>query len=223
MQLVVGDITVTVLYKRVKNMRITIKSNQNMVILTMPNNYKIEKGITFINQKSDWIHKNLDKKLIYTLPTNFEMNQSIYIFGNKYPIIRKETDKLSIRFDKISVIINCPKSTLDTQIVTLINKFYKQLVTIEVNNRLAKWENKLNLYSNNWYVRTMTSKWGSCNIKTKRLCFNSLLAKFPIECLDYLIIHELAHLKYPYHDKDFYNFVAKFCPNYKLLRKTLKY
>ncbi len=63
--------------------------------------------------------------------------------------------------------------------------------------------------------------WGSCNFKNG-LNFNTLLVKFPLEVIEYVVIHELAHIKYKNHSKDFWNLVYKYCSDYKKREETLK-
>ena len=71
-------------------------------------------------------------------------------------------------------------------------------------------------------IRKMKTRWGVCNVKTKTVTLNSLLLKYEIDKLDYVIIHELSHLIYANHSKDFWNLVSKYCPKYKEMRKALK-
>ena len=68
----------------------------------------------------------------------------------------------------------------------------------------------------------MTSRWGVCNTKSKVITLNTELFKYDIECLDYVVIHELSHLVHANHSKEFWNVVSKYCPNYKILRNKLK-
>ena len=69
--------------------------------------------------------------------------------------------------------------------------------------------------------KMMTSRWGSCQSKTRVLTFNLMLAYKPQECVEYVIIHELAHIVHPNHSKDFWNLVAQYCPDYRRLRHLL--
>ena len=68
----------------------------------------------------------------------------------------------------------------------------------------------------------MTTRWGVCNTKSKVITLNTELFKYDIECLDYVVIHELSHLVHANHSKEFWNVVSKYCPNYKILRNKLK-
>ena len=70
-------------------------------------------------------------------------------------------------------------------------------------------------------IRKMKTRWGVCNIKTKRITLNLELIKKDKKYLDYVIVHELSHLIYPNHSKLFWNLVSRLVPNYKILRKEL--
>ena len=71
-------------------------------------------------------------------------------------------------------------------------------------------------------IRSMKTRWGVCNIKTYSITLNKELYRYNIECLDYVCVHELAHLIEPNHSKNFWQVVSKYCPNYKEIRKKLR-
>ena len=74
----------------------------------------------------------------------------------------------------------------------------------------------------NLKIRKMTSRWGVCNIKNHNVTLNLELSKYNIECLNYVIVHELSHFIHPNHSKDFWFLVGKYYPNYKEIRKYLR-
>jgi predicted metal-dependent hydrolase len=67
----------------------------------------------------------------------------------------------------------------------------------------------------------MTTRWGTCNTTTKKIWFNLQLDKKPIECLEYIILHELTHLKVKNHGKDFVENIEKYMPYWRDLRNLL--
>lgn len=97
----------------------------------------------------------------------------------------------------------------------------KELETI-IRERLPIYENLTGLYASGWHIREMKTRWGSCNTKIGRLCFNLLLVKTPAECIDYVILHELAHIEVPNHSKEFWRIVERYMPDYRERRKKLK-
>jgi len=72
-----------------------------------------------------------------------------------------------------------------------------------------------------WRVRKMKSRWGSCNPGSGRICLNLELVKKPVQCLEYIIIHELAHLLERGHGPRFAGLLDKYCPDWKQRRKEL--
>ena len=106
-------------------------------------------------------------------------------------------------------------------IETLIYNWYKK-------NALKIFEISLNKYSNligekfsNFKIRKMKRRWGSCRFITKVITLNIELIKKPIECIDYVAFHEIAHLRYPHHQKEFWNFISLYMPDWKVRKERL--
>jgi predicted metal-dependent hydrolase len=93
----------------------------------------------------------------------------------------------------------------------------------KVTNELVKaWEQRLGVTTTFIGIRSMSSRWGSCTSKTRRIRLNSLLACCPRECLEYVVVHELAHLRESNHSPRFWAIVAGALPDYKARQKVLK-
>lgn len=71
-------------------------------------------------------------------------------------------------------------------------------------------------------ITSAKTRYGSCNTRTHNLCFSYRLIDKPAVCIDYVIVHELAHIVHPNHSKDFYNYIEKYMPDYKYRIKLLK-
>ena len=102
-----------------------------------------------------------------------------------------------------------------------LDLFYKKEIQKILPIRLEEFARKMQLFPTSISFRKNKRTWGSCNFKNG-LNFNILLMKFPIEVMDYVIVHELAHIKHKNHSKDFWNLVAVYCPNYKEIEKLFK-
>ena len=102
-----------------------------------------------------------------------------------------------------------------------LDLFYKKEIQKILPTRVEEFSKKMQLFSTSISFRKNKRTWGSCNFKNG-LNFNILLMKFPIEVMDYVIVHELAHIKHKNHSKDFWNLVAVYCPNYKEIEKLFK-
>ncbi len=99
--------------------------------------------------------------------------------------------------------------------------FYKKEILKYLPNLVDEYAKKMNLFPTSIKYRKNKRTWGSCNYKNG-LNFNILLMKFPIELMEYVIIHELAHIKHKNHSKNFWDLVEEFCPDYKQREKIFK-
>jgi predicted metal-dependent hydrolase len=86
---------------------------------------------------------------------------------------------------------------------------------------IAKWEKKIGVQSEDWNVKQMKTKWGTCNVQKKRILINLELAKKPVHCLEYIIAHELVHLLERLHNEKFLAYMDKFIPKWKYYREEL--
>ena len=102
-----------------------------------------------------------------------------------------------------------------------LDKFYKNEIEKILPNIVETFSKKMDLYPTSISYRKNKRTWGSCNFKNG-LNFNILLMKFPLEIMQYVVIHELSHIKHKNHSKNFWNLVEKYCPNYKQIEKEFK-
>lgn len=184
-------------YLRVKDSKIIVTTNYLTSLTTI--NKLIKNNTAFIN-------KQLTKEEIKKEDTIFKL------FGNSYDIIYgfKDTE---IENNKIY-----------TKDLKTLNKYLTKYITNIYNERLDYYYHLFeeNIPIPNLKIRKMTSRWGVCNIKNHNVTLNLELSKYNIECLNYVIVHELSHFIHPNHSKDFWLLVSKYYPNYKEIRKYLR-
>ncbi len=104
----------------------------------------------------------------------------------------------------------------------MIDEFYKIKAKEIIPAIVEKYSNKMNLFPKEIKFRKNKSRWGSCSYDNV-INLNTNLMKLPFSCIDYVVIHELAHIKHKNHSKHFWDFVALFCPNYKDEEKRIKF
>lgn len=102
-----------------------------------------------------------------------------------------------------------------------LDTFYKKEIIKYLPDLVDIYSKKMNLIPSSLKYRKNKRTWGSCNYKNG-LNFNILLMKFPIELMEYVVIHELAHIKHKNHSKKFWDLVEEFCPDYKQREKIFK-
>ncbi len=201
------DYDVEIIKKDNKNTYVRVRDNK--VIVTT--NY-------FVSEKK--IKKLLDDnyeeiaKMITRAQKRAEKKELFLIFGKYYDIIYGDFDhQITVEDGRIEVISE-----------EVLIKWLNQLIHTTFYRHLKYWYSKFEetIPDPNLKIRKMKTRWGVCNIKNHNVTLNSELFRYEIECLDYVIIHELSHFLVPNHSKEFWKVVEKYCPNYKEIRKKLK-
>jgi len=103
----------------------------------------------------------------------------------------------------------------------LLNNFYRSELQQQLDKYLPYWEARLGVKANAISVRKMKTKWGNCNTDTKRILINLELAKKPVECLEFILVHELVHLLERHHNKRFVALMDKHLPDWRERRNLL--
>lgn len=191
------------------------------------------------NEMMKFINKNEDK--IYDTYMNFLSNKDNGIkkweTGNTFPYLgqdyvidleRTDGNSLSIEIlEEIkSIKIIAPNSIENDFEKQYIDKAIKQLLKKQTEKMLEKklpyWSKLTQIEYTSFNVRDSIRKYGSCVPKLKKLYFSSRLIMLPEDKIDAIIVHELCHIVYPNHSKDFYNLVKKYINNYDEINKWLK-
>lgn len=101
--------------------------------------------------------------------------------------------------------------------------FYKEVLEQQIIRLLPVWKRRLNIERETpLHFQKMKSRWGSCQTQSGRLCFNTRLAEYPTELIEYVLVHELTHLDEPSHNKVFYALMDQRLPGWKKYRKALR-
>ncbi len=103
----------------------------------------------------------------------------------------------------------------------VLQRWYRRQLKELIPPLLQKWERVLNVQANEWAIKKMKTKWGACNVEVRRIWLNLELAKKPVQCLEYIIVHELVHLLERHHNETFIALMNKFMPQWKLRRNEL--
>ena len=200
------EYNVLVVRKNNKNTYIRIK-NDTVYITTnyFTSNFRIKKLIED-NQKS------IEKMLIRAKKRQL-LDDKFLLFGSVYHIIYDNKSNLTIKDNTIY-------AKDEKHLNTWLNKYLKETY----QKHLDYWYSKFseNIPTPNLKIRKMKTRWGVCNTKNYNITLNRELIKYDISCLDYVIVHELAHLLEANHSKQFWQIVEKYYPNYKNCRKILR-
>ena len=174
-------------------------------------------------RKSAWITRAREKlKEKKGRTGTLDAHSRIYYLGHDYPVSFHEHKKrgISIAFDGETFQFGYDRHD-PARYTKHLDAFYKKEVQRIIPPLVEKWAKRMKLTPQEITFRKTKRQWGSCSAKNK-LSFNTMLCKVPMECIEYVIVHELAHIRYKHHQKPFWDLVGTYLPDYKQHMQTLK-
>ncbi len=220
----INDLQVELEQKRIKNMYLRIVPPDGRIRITAPMKMREEDIIYFVNTKREWIlhqQEKLERRPVEPL-LEFITGERLSIWGSSYTLILKEArsrPRIEVIGDEIILYVK-PDSTSE-QREKMIMSWYRKALEAEIPFLLARWERIIGVSSSGFHIRDMKTRWGTCNIKTKQICLNLQLAKKPMKCLEYVVVHELVHLLERSHNKIFKNYMDQFLPEWRSIKREL--
>lgn len=223
-QIKIANIKIDIVRKDIKNMHLAVYPPKGRVRIAVPLRVDEEALRFFVISKLPWIRNQQRKFSGQERETAREYisRESHYLFGQRYllNVIEYEGPN-KVVLHKRKIDLYAKKSTTALQRQSIMNEWYRKELKRIIPYLLAKWEKKTGAQAYDWGVKLMKTKWGSCNREAKRIWLNLELAKKPITCLEYIIVHELVHLLERRHNDSFLHYMASFMPKWKSHREEL--
>lgn len=215
-----GDIQIAVSRKAVKNVHLSVHPPVGHVTLVAPSETRIEVIRAYAISKLGWIRNQQDKLINQSreTPRQYVERESHYLWGRRYllSVIEKDVKPAVILDHQRITLVVRPGSDLQKR-AEVIHEWHKSLLHEAVPALISKWEQKLKVKVTGYFLQRMKTKWGSCNHDAGNIRLNTELVKKPKDLLEYVIVHELAHLLEPTHSD---RFVAILDENYPTWREA---
>lgn len=212
-EIVINDQSIKFIVERKDIKKVYIRYQDNILNIKVPKRMTDSEIKKIINNNQESIIKminKVDKKIKFTYANGSEIS----FYGKIYKIIY--SDEVFIRGDFMYLLASNPEGSYEYLAKKYGKIFYKERINYFINNY------KLPYYVKSIVIRNMKTRYGVCNIRDKKISFQTHLAVYPLDCIDYVIVHELTHFKVQNHSKIFYDEVRKILPNYKISMKRLK-
>ena len=223
MLLIISGIPVDINKKNVKNMRLYVKPPNGEVTVSAPLSMSNEEIELFVHTKVSWIKEHI-RKLNTQLrhsKREYVSGETLYVWGKQYYLQVEHGGRNSLKLSDDKAILIVRKDSTTAQREKFVREWYRKQLKNEIERLLPKWEKITKLKCNSWQIKYMTTRWGSCKPKARKLCLNLQLAKKPPECLEYIILHELAHILEKHHNERFKSFIGKYMPMWKEIKSKL--
>ena len=209
----VGDLEVEVIKKDIKNIHLGVYPPIGRVRLSAPSSSDNEKIRLFILSKIPWIRKNQRKfKNKERQSPRLYINRESHYFEGRRFLLTMDIDpsyKNVVVRKKTTIQLKLKSHYSTEKRKEIFESWLRESLRIRLIPFIEKWEHKLGVSAKEWKIKKMKTKWGSCNQEVKRVWFNLELAKVDDYSLDYIVMHELAHLKVRNHGKQFIQILNK--------------
>ena len=210
--------------KKVKNVTLKVKRDGS-IHLTVPEAATDDYIERVIANKEEWIESQLKHfNENYEKPKEKEMvsRESFRYLGKSYRLKIVQSNKEYVRLYRGYIEIYVKDKNNTNKKKELLKKWYQEKAKKKFAELVHEYEQIVKEEVNNIRVITMQTRWGSCNVESRNINLNLELIKKPRYCIEYVILHELAHLKYPNHSKQFWDYMSVHMPNWAWRKNKLE-
>ena len=201
-----------------KTLSLTVLKDGN-IIVKAPISMKDEVINRFVEEKQGWIRSKL--AIFKENKTKFEDVigfRQFLLYGNRYTILKSQVKTIETN-DKFQILV--PSKCEDSKVLKVVVAWYKKIAKQVLSDRFAFIENRIRLKASTLKFSDSKGRWGSCN-SFGTVHLNWRVIMLPPDIIDYVIVHELCHLKELNHSKEFWMLVKKFLPEYEKQKKAIK-
>jgi predicted metal-dependent hydrolase len=220
----IGSLSLQLNRKSIKNLHISVLPPDGRVRVSAPENMTETAIRMAVVSRIPWIKKQQREFANQPRQSGREMvsGECHYLWGKRHRLNvmeRAGRHEVKISGGKIHLFVN-PGTSVEKKL-SVLTEFYRAQLKVHIEKLINHWQKQVDVEVAEWSVKKMKTKWGSCNISAKRIWLNLELAKKPLECVEYILVHELVHLLERHHNERFQVYMDKFMPNWRERRNLL--
>jgi hypothetical protein len=221
----INDMQVDVFRKSIKNFHLSVYPPDGKVRVSAPLWLDDEAIRLAIISRLGWIRRQQARFAQQDRQSARDMvtGESHYVQGHRYRldvIEHQGAPAVTIRNNTTLELRVRPGSDQQKREAVLA-QWYRQQLRAHLPELIAKWEPIMGVEVAEWGIKKMKTRWGTCNIAARRIWVNLELAKKPVSCLEYIVVHEMVHLLERHHNDRFKAYMDQFLPQWRLHRDTL--
>jgi predicted metal-dependent hydrolase len=219
-----GDVSIRVTRKDIKNVHLSVHPPSGRVTLTAPASTRLEVARAYAISKLGWIKAQRSALLSQAreTPRRFVERESHWLWGRRHLLsVRIQHGKPNVRLDHKRITLTLRPGCDAQRRAEVIHEWHKSLLHEAVPELIQKWEPKLKVNVTRYFLQRMKTKWGSCNHVAGHIRLNTELVKKPKDLLEYVVVHEMVHLREPTHNDRFVALLAAHWPQWREARQEL--
>jgi predicted metal-dependent hydrolase len=219
-----GDLTIRVTRKAVKNVHLTVHPPDGRVTLVAPTNTRPEVARAYAISKLAWIRQQQRRLEAQPResPRQYVSRESHPLWGRRHLLTVVEADappKVAVDHRRILLSVR-PGSDLAKR-AEVIHAWHKRLLHEEIPPMIARWEVRLGVKVSGYFLQRMKTRWGSCNHTAGNIRLNTELVRKPKDLVEYVVVHEMLHLLEPTHSARFIALLDRHWPQWRTSRAEL--
>ena len=223
-QIELDGLTIEVVWKKIKNLHLRVYPPDGRVRISAPAQISLASIRTFALSRLDWIRKQQKKfqEQEREMPLAYRDGESHALWGRRCPLrIVEAAGPPSVIVEGDVIVLRVGPGTGANKKQAVIEEWYREQVRAAAGELVAIWEPVMGVKVERLFVQRMKTRWGTCTPTRHSIRLNSELAKKPRECLEYVVVHELAHLIEPTHNARFKAQLDRFLPGWQQVKKNL--
>ncbi len=220
----IGELSIWVTKKDIKNVHLSVHPPDGRVTLAAPTVTRLDVARAYAISRLGWIRQQQEKlrDQARETPRRFIERESHYLWGRRHLLSVAHRDaKPSVSLDHKRITLTVRPGSDSGKRAEIIHEWHKSLLHDVVRPLIQKWEPKLKVKVTGYFLQRMKTKWGSCNHCAGHIRLNTELVKKPKDLLEYVIVHEMVHLREPTHSERFVAILQEHYPTWREARAEL--
>lgn len=221
----VDGLRVELVRKNIRTLRLTVYPPDGRVRIAAPLRVSDEAIREMVVTRRAWIRKHQEKfeTQAPVVALQYSSGETHFYQGRPYHLrVQVGAPRVVASHEELRLDLYAPEeSTVELRQKTL-TAWYRARLKEQLPGLLAQWEPIVGAKAEAWRVKQMRTRWGTCNIRAKRIWLNVELMKYPAHCLEYVVVHELVHLHERLHNARFWGLMDQFMPEWRQAKEGLK-
>lgn len=221
----INGIDIEVERKNIKHVHLSVYPSDGRVHVSAPADYSDRRIEMYVLQKWVWVEEKREamRSYVYQGEREYVSGEEHYFLGGKYRlrVERRASGAYGVRTDGDYIVVSVHTGTAPQHVRATLYGWYKERLTPLIGRLVKKWEALLGVSLSVWEIRLMAARWGSCSKARREAYFNVELAKKPVDCIEYVVAHEMIHLIERNHTDRFRRLLDTYLPAWEELKNKL--
>lgn len=218
------QLAIEVLRKPIKHLYFRVYAPDGRIQVTVPQHLNEADLLPLLQRKQAWLSQQQAKMRSRPPALQLVSGETHYLWGVPYQLdVRTHPSVRSLQLNESGFLtLHTRPNDSSSDRDRLLQQWYRQQLQTQIPLLLDHWQPKLRVAASEWRIKRMKTRWGSCNIRDRRIWLNLELAKYPLHCLESVVVHELVHLLEHRHTPRFYQLLDQFLPTWRVSSDRLK-